>query len=116
MFTSVSATLTLLDSSAPEVRRTSASASATAPSFSRSRPSAPFSSCSVSGRTSLMRSTVASVSGPWPSGRMEMVPSAPTVMLAWGGTATGPPLPITGWPAPLVMTPTELTRRSPARV
>ena len=117
MFTSASTALTLLDSSAPDTRRTRASGSAVVPSFLRRiRPSWPLTSIDGGGLTSLMRSTVASADAFWPTGRMERVPSPPISIFSAGGIAIGPELPSTSRPSPVCNTPLAPRRRSPRRV
>ena len=71
MVTMASAVLTLLDSSVPEPSCTVASGGASLPSFMRNRPSSPRTSASSAGLTSLMRPTVAMVSGVWPCATTE---------------------------------------------
>src|SRR5579883_882912 len=58
-------------------------------------PSAPRCKEPSGGATSLMRATIALVSGVWPSGTIEMVPSPATVIVVAGGMLIGPPSPIT---------------------
>ncbi len=95
MLTIASAMLTLLDSSTPEESRTFASGGASAPSVVRNKPSSPRASDSAGGLTSLMRPTCEVVSGPCPTGTIEIVPSAAIISDVCGGTLIGPPSPST---------------------
>src|SRR3546814_19452254 len=74
--TSVCEGSTLLDSSTPDFSVTAGSACAVEPSARCIRPSLPSASWSTAGLTSLIRPTAAMVSGDWPIGTPDQVPSA----------------------------------------
>ncbi|MNY41015.1 hypothetical protein D3C86_1757960 [compost metagenome] len=104
-----STALTLLASMKPDTTWTLASASAGLPSLVWIMPSSPLVMFLRSGLTSLMRSTSAITRGPSPMARILMVPSWPISIFCSGGTAIGPPLPITGMPLPARSTPRAST-------
>ena len=60
-----------------------------------SNEASPRTSVSAGGFTSLMRPTCDVVSGPWPTGTIEIVPSVAIRSDVCGGTLIGPPSPIT---------------------
>ena len=108
--------LTLLFSSEPVVMRTAPSATEGSPSLASMTPRSFLARVATGGLTSLMRSSTATAPGGSPRGTMEIVPSAAILIELKGGSATGPLLPSTTWPAPLRNWPNSSMRRSPRRV